>query len=92
MKWIKCSEKLPPKQEKFLFHYYYGIGLGSWGTKYTYFDGDSWDQGEKIYLLILWPQEARDSKGDIYEWDENYMIEMGVSWMPLPKSPQNEKS
>jgi hypothetical protein len=85
--WISVKDKPAPKEGKFLFKYYYGIGLGEWAQCYTIFNGNS-ERTHQAYILILWPSEILDGK-DPFEWNEEYMIEMEVSWMPLPK--QQEK-
>lgn len=86
MEWIKCSDKMPPKLDKFLFHYWCGIGIGSWGKCYTIINGNS-ERTHESYILILWPCDILGGE-DPYCWDENYMIEMEVQWMPLPKPPE----
>ena len=81
MEWVSVKEKLPPKNEKFLFRYYYGIGLANWGKYYKIINGNSEYAGEK-YILILWPSEI--VAGEIpFEWDEEYIKYMEVEWMSL---------
>jgi hypothetical protein len=86
MTWFKCSEQLPPKEEKFLFHYYFGIGLGNWGQSYITINGNS-ERRDERYILVLWPSEVLDGLSNIFEWTEKTMVEMEVSWMHLPKYP-----
>lgn len=86
--WIKCSNRLPPKDCKFLFSYSYGIGLGNWSHAYQVIQGNSERIDEK-YILVLWPSEINDGDS-CFQWDEKKLIEMDVSWMPLPKPPTLE--
>jgi|GEM_PF-7028501 hypothetical protein len=81
MNWIKCEEKEAPKNEKFLFKYHYGIGLGEYGQCYTTFNGNS-ERTHEAYILILHPSEWEEKNP--FEWSHERMIEMEVSWMPLP--------
>ena len=83
--WIKCSDRLPPKLGKFIYNYYYGIGLGEWGQCYTIINGNS-ERTHEAYILILWPHEILDGLFP-YEWNDERMIEMEVNWMPLPDAP-----
>lgn len=85
--WIKCSDILPPKKGKFLFHYHCGIGLGSWGQAYTLINGNS-ERTHKIYFLVLWPMDISENSDEPMRWNEEKMIEMEVSWMPLPEGPK----
>jgi hypothetical protein len=87
--WIKCSTKMPPKQEKFLFHYDFGTGLGDWGQTYEIINGNS-ERRDERYILILWPSEVLESSMNIFEWNEEKMIEMEVYWQPLPIPPKDE--
>ena len=41
MKWIKCSDQPAPKDRKFLFSYYYGVGIGRHGQCFTTIIGNS---------------------------------------------------
>ncbi len=82
--WISVKDKPAPKNGKFLFHYHYGIGLGSWGQAYTTINGNS-ERTHEIYFLVLWPRDV--SEEEPMEFDEKKMIEMEVSWMPLPAPP-----
>lgn len=87
--WIKCSEQMPPKDAKFLFHYHYGIGLGNWGNHYKIINGNS----ERVfdgYCLILWPSEINQGQSP-FQWTEKDMLEMEVSWMPLPEPPDEDR-
>lgn len=86
MEWIKCSDQPAPKVGKFLYSYHCGIGLGEWGQCYTINNGNS-ERSHKEYILILWPSEILDGN-DPYTWNEEKMVEMDVSWMPLPESPK----
>jgi len=84
--WISVKDQLPPKDSKFLFSYYYGVGLGLWNQVYRQFNGDSNREGFSYYL-VLTPSDP--SEGDeTFVWDENKMIEMDVFWMPLPEPPK----
>ncbi len=81
--WIKASDMMPPKDCKFLFSYYYGIGLGEWGQAYTIINGNS-ERTHESYILILHPSEIND--GELpFVWKEDKIIEMQVKWMNLPK-------
>lgn len=82
MKWTKCSDQMPPKDEKFLFSYHYGIGLGQWGLHYKIIHGDS-ERFPEGYVLILHPVEINGGDSP-FQWDEEYMIKMKVEWMLLP--------
>jgi hypothetical protein len=88
MTWIKCSERLPPKNRKFLFHYHYGIGLAQWEQSYEIINGNS-ERQDKKYLLILWPSEINDGSSEVFQWDNKTMVDMKVSWMPLPEPPND---
>jgi Protein of unknown function (DUF551) len=85
MQWIKCSDRLPPKDTKFLYSYHCGIGLGQWGECYTVIRGNS-ERTHHAYILILHPCEILDGN-DPWSCDEKTMIEMEMSWMPLPEVP-----
>lgn len=87
MNWIKCKNALPPKDCKFLFAYYFGIGLGVWAQCYKTVNGNS-ERTHEAYILILHPSDILNGD-DPFCWDEKYMIEMDVSWMPLPKPPED---
>lgn len=83
MEWFECKHTPAPKKGKFLFSYHFGIGIGEWGQCYTTINGNS-ERTHHAYILILWPSEILE--GDVpFEWDEEYMIEMEVSWGPLPQ-------
>lgn len=84
--WIKCSDRMPPKTGKFLFHYWAGIGIGNYGHTYKIINGSSERSNDK-YILVLWPSEISAGFTCPYEWEEKDMIEMEVSWMPLPDGP-----
>jgi len=85
MYWISCKDNLPPKDKKFLFSYHYGIGIGQWGQCYTVINGNS-ERTHEAFILILHPLEILDGS-EPFQWNESYMKEMNVSWMPLPKEP-----
>lgn len=86
MEWISVKNCPAPKEEKFLFHYHCGIGLGCWGQAFTSTNGNS-ERTHKIYFLVLWPMDISENDGEPMQWDEEKMIEMEVSWMPLPNPP-----
>ena len=86
MKWIKCSEQMAPKDEKFLFCYHSGIGFGQFGQCYTTINGNS-ERTHTAYILCLSTQDILDGE-DLFEWDKNKVIEMDVYWMPLPSIPE----
>ena len=88
MEWISTKHKLPPKEGKFLFSYYYGIGLGEYGQCYTTINGNS-ERTHKCYILILWPSEIEEGR-EPYKWDEEKVKEMDLYWMPLPQSPKEQ--
>jgi len=88
MKWIKCSKKLPPKDEKFLFKSENGIGLGNWGQTYV----DRIKNGNKLlrkpkYILILWPSDI-EAGAKPYHWDPESMMESDLYWCDLPEEPK----
>ncbi len=87
MKWISVKHLLPPKKTKFLFSYHYGIGLGEWGQCYTIINGNS-ERTHEAYILILWPSEILNGENPL-QFDEKKMIEMEISWMPLPEGPKD---
>lgn len=87
--WIKCSEKMPPKDKKFLFSYFAGIGIAKWGTTFKIINGNS-ERTEEKYILVLEPDFMVGNIDEPFEWNEKYMIEMDVSWMPLPSPPTEE--
>ena len=82
MDWISVEDEAAPKKGKFLFSYHYGIGLGQWGQCFTTINGNS-ERTHEAYILILWPSEILEGEKP-FEWDEEFMKEMEVSWMPLP--------
>jgi hypothetical protein len=86
MEWIKCSDQLAPKDKKFLFSYHCGIGLGCWGQAYTTINGNS-ERTYHSYFLVLTPMDISENDGEPFIWGEKKMIEMEVSWMPLPDKP-----
>jgi hypothetical protein len=86
MEWIKCSDKPAPKDKKFLFSYHCGIGLGCWGQAYTTINGNS-ERTHHSYFLVLTPMDISENDGEPFIWGEKKMIEMEVSWMSLPLSP-----
>jgi len=91
--WISCKDSLAPKKGKFLFHYCYGIGLGNWDRIYHFQNGGhSFLSDECKYILVLWPSELKEGCENFpMQWNENKMIEMEVSWMPLPKPPVKDE-
>lgn len=86
MEWISCKNQSAPKNGKFLFHYHQGIGLGEWSSTYEHSNGDSWLTNVQKYLLIIWPSDILHGDSP-FEWDEGFMIDMDVKWMPLPNPP-----
>ena len=88
MEWVKCAKKMPPKDQKFLFHYFYGTGIGEWGQCYSIINGNS-ERTHEAYILVLWPSEINDGNSP-FIWDENYMNEMEVFWMLLPDPPEKK--
>ena len=89
MEWIDVNDLLPPKNIKFLFNYYCGTGIGEWGQCFTVTNGNS-ERTHKCYILILNPSLLVGNQEEPFEWDEKKMIEMEVSWMHLPKPPENK--
>ena len=87
MEWIKCSDNLPPKNIKFLFSYFYGVGIGCWGQCFTIINGNS-ERTHESYILILNPELMVGDQDQPIEWNEATMIDWDVYWMPLPKSPE----
>lgn len=83
MEWISCKDELPPIDEKFLFHYHCGTGIGEWAYTYPVIEGHSIATDPK-YLLILWPSEIVAGESPL-EFDDRKMIEMDIYWMPLPQ-------
>ena len=86
MEWIDVKDRLPPKEGKFLFYYYYGMGIGQWGQSYEIIMGNSERDNEK-YILVLHPTEINDG-GEAYQWDGDKLIEMDIYWRPLPEAPK----
>jgi hypothetical protein len=76
--WIDCKTQMPPKNRKFLFSYYYGIGLGEWGQCYTTINGNS-ERTHEAYILVLSPAALLNPE-EPFTWDESYMIYMEVKW------------
>lgn len=87
MQWISVKEIPAPKKGKFLFSYHHGIGLGAWGQAYTNFNGN-YESTHQLYFLVLWPMNISEDSGEPFQWNEKKMIEMQVSWMPLPEPPK----
>ena len=85
VEWISVKDKLPPKDSKFLFSYFYGIGLGQYGQCYEILNGNS-ERTHNGYILILWPTEILDGSSPM-TFEEDQMIEMEMHWMPLPYRP-----
>ena len=83
--WISVKDKPAPREGKFLFSYYYGIGLGKWGQCYTTRNSNS-ERTHEAYILVLWPSQILDGQSP-FQWTEEIMIEMEVYWMPLPNPP-----
>jgi len=84
--WIRCSEEQPPKNRAFIFQYFGGIGVGHWGQCFTTIIGNS-ERTHEAYILYN-TCESYDGNGlKEYTWQEDYMIEMEVNWMPLPIPP-----
>ncbi len=86
--WSKCSEKQPPKDVKFLYYYYGGIGLGQWSQCYTDIIGNS-ERTHEGYILILHPSEINDGQ-DPWQTEIEDMIACEMFWMPLPEGPKDE--
>ena len=84
--WISVKDLPARKNNKFLFSYFGGIGLGCWGQAYTTINGNS-ERTHEAYFLVLNPCDISEDQGEPFEWDEEKMIEMEVSWMALPKPP-----
>lgn len=91
--WIKATDQMPPKESKFLFHYYFGIGIGDWSRIYHFQDGGhSYLSDEYRYCLVLWASEHKKGMEEkAMQWDEEKLIEMKISWMPLPKPPEEDE-
>ncbi len=87
--WISVKDEEAPKQEKFLFSYHYGVGLGSWGQAYTTINGNS-ERTHEVYFLVLCPMDISENDGEPMQWTEEKMVEMDVKWMPLPHAPKEE--
>lgn len=87
--WISVKDKLPPKDEKFLFHYYYGIGLGAWGPCYENRNNNS-ECTHEAYIMVLWPVHEDYSPSHTFYWDYEALIEFDVYWQPLPKEPNEQ--
>lgn len=88
-KWISVKDEPAPKKEKFLFSYYYGVGLGAWGQAYTTINGNS-ERTHEIYFLVLCPMDISENESEPMQWNERKMIEMDVFWMPLPAPPEEK--
>lgn len=86
--WISSKDQHPPKHEKFLFSYEYGIGLGEWGLCYTEINGNS-ERTHEAYILILWPSEINDGNCPM-TFHTYQIVEMDFLWMPLPLPPKHE--
>lgn len=86
-KWINCEEKMPPKNKKFLFSYYFGIGLGCWGQCFTTINGNS-ERTHEAYVMVLDPHLMVGNQEEPFEWSEQYIKEMDVFWMDLPNEPK----
>lgn len=84
--WISVKDRLPPKDEKFLFHYYCGIGLGAWGQCYSDFNNNS-ERTHSSYILVLFPYHEDEGIPPFY-WDGEYLKYMDVKWQPLPEAPK----
>ena len=91
MNWNSVKSIPAPKNEKFLFSYDYGIGLGQWGQCYTVINGNS-ERTHEAYILILHPSEILDG-AEPFCWDHERMVSMDVYWLPLPRfmESDNEK-
>ncbi len=89
MEWISVKDRLPPKEEKFLFHYEYGTGLGNWDVKYKDINNNSEYVGE-CYHLVLWASEVNSNSrcSHVMEFNEETMIQLDFFWMPLPNPPK----
>ena len=81
--WIDCKSQLPPKEGKFLYSYFYGVGLGEWGKRYAFVYGKSRPTSDS-YILVLWPSEIENGDTPIH-LNEQEMIEMEMFWMPIPE-------
>ena len=86
MEWIKCSVLNPPKDKKFIFSYFAGIGIGEWGQCFKIINGNS-ERSHFSYILILDPFLIVGDQESPFEWNEEYMKIMEVSWMHLPSPP-----
>lgn len=85
--WTSVKEQPAPKEGKFLFSYHCGVGLASWAQAYTIINGNS-ERTHECYFLVLWPQDISENDGEPFQWTEEKMIEMDVSWRPLPEPPE----
>jgi hypothetical protein len=88
MEWISVKVKMAPKNEKFLFDYHCGTGLGCWGQGYTDINGNS-ERTHEIYFLVLWPRDISENTTEPMQWSEEKMKEMDVFWTPLPKRSED---
>jgi len=88
--WISVKDKSPPKEDKFLFHYHFGTGLGNYGRRYRDINGNSEYLGE-CYHLVLWPEEVNSNNRykEVMDLDEEQMKDLEMLWAPLP-SPTKE--
>jgi hypothetical protein len=87
--WINVKDQCAPKKGKFFFHYFGGMGLAEWGTRYEDRNNNSEYAGE-CYHLVLSPSQVNGNSriDEVMEFDDNKMIEMEMKWMLLPEPPK----
>lgn len=88
--WISVKNIPAPKEEKFLFSYRCGVGLGAWGQAYTTIYGNS-ERTHELYFLVLWPMDISENDGEPMQWTETKMIEMDVHWQYPPNCHKDIK-